>query len=165
MIQKFIFCGVCIRFADVYYTGRHGNLSLVPQISYVSSYYYNLSCTKPPSARYNNFSADALQIALLYKYRWQIELFFKWIKQHLRIKVFWGESPNAVKAQIWVAVCNYVMIAILKKKLEISMSMNEMLQILSVSALDKTPVNQLFMKGDNKNDDPAPDNQLILFDL
>jgi IS4 transposase len=113
----------------------------------------------------NNFSADALQIALLYKYRWQIELFFKWIKQHLRIKVFWGESPNAVKAQIWVAVCNYVMIAILKKKLEISMSMNEMLQILSVSALDKTPVNQLFMKGDNKNDDPAPDNQLILFDL
>lgn len=113
----------------------------------------------------NNFSADALQIALLYKNRWQIELFFKWIKQHLRIKVFWGESPNAVKAQIWVAVCNYVMIAILKKKLEISMSMNEMLQILSVSALDKTPVNQLFMKDDNKNDDPDPDNQLILFDL
>lgn len=113
----------------------------------------------------NNFDADAAQIAMLYKYRWQIELFFKWIKQHLRIKVFWGESSNAVKTQIWIAVCTYVLVAILKKELEISISMNEMLQILSVSAFDKTPVNQLFTKPINKNDDPDSHNQLILFDF
>ena len=113
----------------------------------------------------NNFEAEALQIAQLYKYRWQIELFFKWVKQHLRIKVFWGESPNAVKTQIWIAVCTYVLVAILRKKLEISISMNEMLQILSVSPFDKTPVNQLLMKQDYKNDNPDNGNQLILFDL
>jgi transposase len=113
----------------------------------------------------NNFDADANQIAMLYKYRWQIELFFKWIKQHLRIKVFWGESSNAVKTQIWIAVCTYVLVAILKKELKISISMNEMLQILSVSAFDKTPVNQLFMNPINKNNDPDSHNQLILFDF
>lgn len=113
----------------------------------------------------NNFDVDAIQIAMLYKYRWQIELFFKWIKQHLRIKVFWGESSNAVKSQIWIAVCTYVLVAILKKELEISISMNEMLQILSVSAFDKTPVNQLFMNPVNKSSDPDSHNQLILFDF
>lgn len=113
----------------------------------------------------NNLKTDAAQIAMLYKYRWQIELFFKWIKQHLRIKVFWGESSNAVKTQIWVAVCTYVLVAILKKEREISMSMNEMLQILSVSPFDKTPVNQLFTNTDNKNNDPDNHNQLILFDF
>lgn len=113
----------------------------------------------------NNLKTSAIQIAMLYKYRWQIELFFKWVKQHLRIKVFWGESPNAVKTQIWVAVCNYVLVAILKKELEISISMNEMLQILSVSSFDKTPVNQLFTKTNNKDDNPDSHNQLILFDF
>ncbi len=113
----------------------------------------------------NNLKTSAIQIAMLYKYRWQIELFFKWVKQHLRIKVFWGESPNAVKTQIWVAVCTYVLVAILKKELEISISMNEMLQILSVSSFDKTPVNQLFTKTNNKNDNPDSHNQLILFDF
>ncbi|MCB9308162.1 MAG: IS4 family transposase [Lewinellaceae bacterium] len=113
----------------------------------------------------NNFDVDAIQIAMLYKYRWQIELFFKWIKQHLRIKVFWGESSNAVKSQIWIAVCTYVLVAILKKELQISISMNEMLQILSVSAFDKTPVNQLFMNPINKSNDPDSHNQLILFDF
>lgn len=113
----------------------------------------------------NNFEAESLQITLLYRYRWQIELFFKWVKQHLRIKVFWGESPNAVKTQIWVAVCTYVLAAILKKELEISISMNEMLQILSVSPFDKTPVNQLLTNQSYKNEDPDNPNQLILFDL
>ncbi len=113
----------------------------------------------------NNFEVDALQVAMLYKYRWQIELFFKWVKQHLRIKVFWGESANAVKTQIWIAVCTYVLVAILKKELQISISMNEMLQILSVSPFDKTPVNQLLMKQPNKKIDPDNPNQLILFDL
>jgi hypothetical protein len=113
----------------------------------------------------NNLKTDAAQIAMLYKYRWQIELFFKWIKQHLRIKVFWGESSNAVKTQIWVAVCTYVLVAILKKEREISISMNEMLQILSVSPFDKTPVNQLFTNTDNIKNDPDNHNQLILFDF
>lgn len=113
----------------------------------------------------NNFEVEAMQIALLYKYRWQIELFFKWVKQHLRIKVFWGESSNAVKTQIWIAVCTYVLVAILKKQLEISISTNEMLQILSVSPFDKTPVNQLLRKMDYKNDTADNSNQLILFDL
>lgn len=113
----------------------------------------------------NNFEAEPLQITLLYRYRWQIELFFKWVKQHLRIKVFWGESSNAVKTQIWVAVCTYVLAAILKKELEISISMNEMLQILSVSPFDKTPVNQLLTNQSYKNNDPDNPNQLILFDL
>lgn len=113
----------------------------------------------------NNFEADALQVTKLYKYRWQIELFFKWVKQHLRIKVFWGESANAVKTQIWIAVCTYVLVAILKKELKISISTNEILQILSVSPFDKTPVNQLLKKDDNKNNEPDNSNQLILFDL
>ena len=113
----------------------------------------------------NNFEVDALQITKSYKYRWQIELFFKWVKQHLRIKVFWGESSNAVKTQIWVAVCTYVLVATLKQKLQIPISMNEMLQILSVSPFDKTPVNQLLTKESCKNNDPDNTNQLILFDL
>ena len=113
----------------------------------------------------NNFEADALQVTKLYKYRWQIELFFKWVKQHLKIKVFWGESANAVKTQIWVAVCTYVLVAILKKKLQISISMNEMLQILSASPFDKTPVNQLLTNDPNKNNNPDNPNQLILFNL
>lgn len=94
----------------------------------------------------NNFEAKAMEIALLYKYRWNIELFFKWIKQHLKIKVFWGESANAVKTQVWVAVCTYILVATLKEKLKISQTMNEILQILSVSVFDKTPVNQLLNK-------------------
>ena len=113
----------------------------------------------------NNFEVSAAQIALIYKHRWQIELFFRWIKQHLRIKVFWGESPNAVKTQIWAAVCSYVLVAILKQKLQTPLSMNEILQILSVSAFDKTPVNQLLMKSNYKNINTPGANQLILFDL
>jgi len=111
----------------------------------------------------NHFEAKAIEIALLYKYRWQIELFFKWIKQHLKIKVFWGESANAVKTQIWVAVCTYVLVAILREKLKISQTMNEILQILSVSVFDKTPVNQLLSKVQIHNQNPDSSNQLILF--
>lgn len=113
----------------------------------------------------NNFEIKAEQVAMLYKYRWQIELFFKWIKQHLHIQVFWGESANAVKTQIWIALCTYVLVAILKKEIAVSISMNEMLQILSISPFDKTPINQLFTKANNKNNKPQHPNQLILFDL
>ena len=111
----------------------------------------------------NHFDAKAIEIALLYKYRWQIELFFKWIKQHLKIKVFWGESPNAVKTQIWVAVCTFVLVAILREKLKISQTMNEILQILSVSPFDKTPVNQLLRTQALQKSEPDNSNQLILF--
>jgi hypothetical protein len=111
----------------------------------------------------NHFEAKAIEIALLYKKRWQIELFFKWIKQHLKIKVFWGESPNAVKTQIWIAVCTFVLVAILKEKLKISQTMNEILQILSVSIFDKTPVNQLLSVRPLHNVNPDNSNQLILF--
>lgn len=111
----------------------------------------------------NHFEAKAMEIALLYRHRWQIELFFKWIKQHLKIKVFWGESDNAVKTQIWVAVCTYVLVAILKEKLKILQTMNEILQILSVSTFDKTPVNQLLSKTNLQNSTPLNSNQLILF--
>ena len=91
----------------------------------------------------NNFGLPALKIALLYKYRWQIELFFKWIKQHLSIESFWGRSENAVKTQICVALCAYLLVAILKKKLGINRNSYEILQILSVSLFDKTPVFEL----------------------
>ena len=111
----------------------------------------------------NHFEAKAIEIALLYKYRWRIELFFKWIKQHLKIKVFWGESANAVKTQVWVAVCTYVLVAILRENLKISQTMNEILQIISVSIFDKTPVNQLLSKQPLQNLNPDNPNQLILF--
>ena len=99
----------------------------------------------------NNFEIKAIEVANLYKQRWKIELFFKWIKQNLKIQKFWGQSQNAVKTQIWIAICTYVLVAILKKKFNIQQSLHEMLQILSVSTLDKVPVNQLFTKIKNKN--------------
>ena len=92
----------------------------------------------------NNFALPALTIAKLYKYRWQVELFFKWIKQHLRIKTFFGTSENAVKTQIWSAVCVYVLVAIVRKRLGISASLYEILQILSLMLFEKTEVFGLF---------------------
>jgi Domain of unknown function (DUF4372)/Transposase DDE domain len=110
----------------------------------------------------NNFEFTALEIALLYKNRWKIELFFKWIKQHLKIKSFWGESENAVKVQVWIAICTYLTVAIAKKELKLERSLYEILQILSVSIFDKTPVNQLLMYSDLQNIEDDPHNQLIL---
>lgn len=110
----------------------------------------------------NHFEAKALEVALLYKHRWQIELFFKWIKQHLRIKVFWGQNANAVKSQVWVAVCTYVLVAILKEKLNLALTMNQILQILSISPFDKTPVNQLLNKTILQESEPTVSNQLNL---
>ena len=113
----------------------------------------------------NNFELDALTISSLYKNRWRIELFFKWIKQHLKIKRFWGQSENAVKSQIWMAIATYLLIAILKKQLDLKTSLYEILQILSVSLFDKTPVNQLLIKQKDSNENNKDHNQLILFDL
>jgi len=101
----------------------------------------------------NDFTSPASTICALYKYRWQIELFFKWIKQHLRIKAFWGTSQNAVKTQVCIAICTYLIVAILKKRLEIDRSLYEILQILNVSLFDRTPVNTLVSEFDLQVDD------------
>ena len=112
----------------------------------------------------NNFTLPALTITQLYRCRWQIELFFKWIKQHLRIKAFFGTTENAVKTQIWIAVSVYVLIAIVKKRLELSASLYEILQILSLTMFERTPLNQLLALVDPKLNNPDYDTQLILFD-
>lgn len=91
----------------------------------------------------NNFDLNAIKVADLYKHRWQIELFFKWIKQHLKIEVFWGRSINAVKTQICIAICSFLLVAIMKKELKIKRDLYEILQILSVSQFEKTPINTL----------------------
>ena len=111
----------------------------------------------------NNFILPALIIAALYKYRWQVELFFKWIKQHLQVQSFWGYSENAVKTQIWVAMASYSLVAIVKKKLELSQSMHEILQILSISLFDKTPVKQLFSTKDEINLTESSGQQVQMF--
>lgn len=113
----------------------------------------------------NHFDAKASELVAIYLNRWKVEIFFKWIKQHLRIKRFWGERPNAVKTQIWIAVCTFVLVAIMKQNLKTLHSMNEMLQILSVSVFDKTPVNQLFSNTRLQNNESEICNQLNLFDL
>lgn len=111
----------------------------------------------------NNFGLPALTIARLYKYRWQVELFFKWIKQHLRIKAFFGTSENAVKTQIWSAICVYVLVAIVKKRLAIKASLYEMLQILSLTLFEKTHLLQLFSDIPLQSSLPDAGNQLNLF--
>jgi hypothetical protein len=113
----------------------------------------------------NNFDLKSTEIAQLYKHRWQIELFFKWIKQHLKIKSFWGYSSNAVKTQVWIAIAVYVIVAIVKKKLNLSQSMYEILQILSTNIFDKMPVNQLFQQIRLQNLKEQNYNQLNMFDL
>ena len=111
----------------------------------------------------NNFEADALIICMLYKMRWQIELFFKWIKQHLRIKTLWGYSPNAVKTQIWIAICTYLIIALAEKQLKSDLSLYEIAQILGVSMFDKTTLNELLTNNSKNEKIKDVYNQLNLF--
>jgi len=113
----------------------------------------------------NNFSLPALTIAQIYKCRWQVELFFKWIKQHLRIKSFFGTSENAVKAQIWIAVSVYVLAAIVRKRLGLDVSLYQILQILSVTLFEKTPILQALQPPDSEENLFDSTNQLSLFDL
>ena len=113
----------------------------------------------------NNFMLPALTIAQIYKSRWQVELFFKWIKQHLRIKAFYGTSENAVKIQIWVAVSVYVLVAIVRKRLDLEASLYQILQILSVTLFEKTPILQALQASHSQEELSDPDNQLILFDF
>ena len=113
----------------------------------------------------NNFDLPALVIAKLYKSRWQVELFFKWIKQHLRIKAFFGTSENAVKTQIWIAIGVYVLVAMVKKRLKSELLLYTILQILSLTLFEKTPLNQLLEDVSHKNSDDISSKQLYLFDL
>lgn len=113
----------------------------------------------------NQFALSALTICALYKSRWQVELFFKWIKQHLRIKRFYGTSENAVKTQIWIAVSVYVLVAIVKKRLNLDASLYTLLQILSVTLFEKMPIQQAFPGSDYKPGEGPFCNQMNLFEF
>ena len=113
----------------------------------------------------NNFTLPALTIARLYKCRWKIEIFFKWIKQYLRIKTFFGTTENAVKTQIWIAISIYILVAIVKKEIKIELSLGEILQILSIVLFEKVPITQVLTKTMPQNTNTQFHNQLLLFDL
>jgi IS4 transposase len=111
----------------------------------------------------NDFDLPALSIAELYRERWKIEIFFKWIKQHLHIKAFYGTSPNAVQCQIWIAVCTYLLIAIAKKKLDLAISLYTFAQTLGLTLFEKTPIKELFYDK-NLINNLSDENQLSLWD-
>ncbi len=113
----------------------------------------------------NNFDLPAITICHLYKSRWQVELFFKWIKQHLRIKAFYGYTENAVKTQVWIAVSVYVLVAIFKKRLGVEASLHEILQVLSLNLFEKVPVLQALGRVGSQENSAAISNQLNLLDL
>ena len=113
----------------------------------------------------NNFTLPALTIARLYKCRWQVELFFKWIKQNLRIKAFYGTSPNAVKTQVWIAISIYVLVAIVKRELRVDRPLSEILQILSLTLFEKTPLFEALSVKKEQDLEDGNHNQLTLFDL
>ena len=125
--------------------------------------YYDAETDKTLVFLTNNFELPALTIAKLYRCRWQVELFFKWIKQNLRIKTFYGTSENAVKAQVWIAISVYVLVAIMKKRLKIEASLYTMLQVLSVTIFERMPVLQALTEQDSKTITDDNSNQLILF--
>ncbi len=112
----------------------------------------------------NNLELQATEIAKLYKHRWKIELFFKWIKQNLKIKTFWGTSENAVKVQIWIAISVYIIVAIAKKRFNLKQSLYEMLQVISISVFDKVPINELFSNTIQQNFKELNRNQLNIFE-
>jgi hypothetical protein len=126
--------------------------------------YYDGVSQKPFVFLTNNFLLPALTITQLYRCRWQVELFFRWIKQHLRIKAFYGTSQNAVRTQIWIAIAVYVLVAIVKKRLNLERSLHSILQILSVSLFEKTPILQALSQPRYDEMNYEPHNQLILFD-
>ena len=112
----------------------------------------------------NQFTLPALTIAELYRYRWRVEIFFKWIKQHLRIKKFYGTSENAVKTQIWIAISAYVLVAIMKKRMKIDLTLYTILQILSISLFEKKPIYQVLTENNYKNKITSGPIQLKLFE-
>jgi len=144
-------------------TGAQATLDYPTPIRRVA--YYDVEHKKRLVFLTNNWSLPALTIALLYKRRWQVELFFKWIKQHLRIKAFYGTTPNAVQTQIWIAVCVYVLVAIVKKELRLKCSMYQILLILSLSLFEKVPIQQALTSIVSQNEKVGCHNQLVLFNL
>ena len=126
--------------------------------------YYDAGNNKTMVFLTNNFDLPALTIAELYRCRWQVELFFKWIKQHLRIKAFYGTSENAVKTQVWIAIAVYVLVAIIKKRLELEQSLYTILQILSITLFEKTLLAQAFAQGNYIKEYDVNYNQLYLLD-
>jgi hypothetical protein len=127
--------------------------------------YFDAETNKRLKFLTNNFVLPALTIAEIYRQRWQVELFFRWIKQHLRIKSFYGTSENAVKTQIWIAVSVYVLVAIVRKRFGLEASLYQILQILSVTLFEKVPILQAFQGSDSQDSLLDPGNQLILFDF
>jgi IS4 transposase len=125
--------------------------------------YFDEETNKRLTLLTNNFTLPALVVAQIYKCRWQVELFFKWIKQHLRIKAFYGTSENAVKTQIWIAVSVYVLVAIVRKRLELEVSLYQILQILSLSLFEKVPILCALHASDFDNDLADSGNQYNLF--
>ena len=113
----------------------------------------------------NNFLLPAMTIAQLYKCRWQVELFFKWIKQHLRIKAFYGTSDNAVRTQVWIAICVYVLVAIVKKELKLDRRLSEILQILSITLFEKSPLFTVLNASGEPEEKTLSHKQLTLFDI
>lgn len=126
--------------------------------------YYDADNNKTLIFLTNNFTLPALTIADLYRCRWQVELFFKWIKQHLRIKAFYGTSENTVKTQVWIAIAVYVLVAIIKKRLKLEQSLYTILQILSVTLFEKTSLSQAFARNNYTKENDSNYNQLNLFD-
>ncbi len=126
--------------------------------------YYDTENNKPLVFLTNNLILPAKTIADLYRCRWHVELFFKWIKQHLRIKAFYGTTENAVKTQVWIAVSVYVLVAIVKKLLKLDHSLYTILQILSVTLFEKTPILQVFSRVEYEVCEGDTANQLSLFD-
>ena len=128
-------------------------------------YYRDLETDKSIVLLTNNFVLSPLVLAQLYKCRWRIELFFKWIKQHLRIKAFYGTSANAVKTQIWIAISAYLLVAILRKRLRLDLSLYTMLQILSLTCLERSEIYQVLTEANHSSSANGPDKQLRLFDF
>jgi transposase len=127
--------------------------------------YFDAETNKRLGFLTNNFALPALTIAQIYKCRWQVELFFRWIKMHLRIKAFYGTSQNAVKTQIWIAVSVYVLVAIVRKHLDLDASLYQILQLLSLMLFEKTPLLQALQTSNSQDELPNPGNQLNLFDF
>jgi hypothetical protein len=147
----------------VYLQGKQAALDYPGPLRRVS--YYDLETKKHLVFLTNNFDLPALTIPLIYKRRWQIELFFKWIKQNLRIKAFFGTSDNAVKTQLWIAVCVYLLVAIVKKEMKLEPSLSTILQVVSVNVFQQEPLPQLFMQNDRVLPNTESPNQLMLCGL
>ncbi len=141
-------------------------LALDKSIEHYPDRFRRVSYRDPENGKFlvfltNNFDLPALTIAQLYRSRWRVELFFKWVKQNLRIKHFFGTSDNAVKTQVWIAVCVYVLVAIVRKELELELSLSQILQVLSVNVFEQVPLAELVTKTASQNETSDSRNQLV----